>query len=148
MSDYFGYKRSTQSDALVSADNAVIDLGSGRVGLVQGFEYNYAHEVDFRFEMGSSTAYFVNGKPRGSFSVSKLVGREGFLQNFGSASGGSDACGGLRTIDVSLDGESCQVTGGKGLNFGGCKLQSVGGRGSSGAFEIAETATFLVAELR
>jgi hypothetical protein len=147
MADIFGYNRQTQANQIISSDNAVIDIGNGALGLVQNFEYSYAHQIEPRFEMGSSTLYWVNGKPSGSFSISKLVGREGLLSGIRQTGASTDACGGLRQITVSLDGGSCAVEGGAGLNFNGAKLQSVGGRGSSGAFEILESATFLVAEL-
>jgi hypothetical protein len=148
MSDYFGYTRQTQANQIISADNAVIDIGNGRLGLVQSFQGGYSHQVEPRFEMGSSTLFWVNGKPSGQFQVSKLVGREGILSEFrGGASGGSDACGGLRQIAVSLDKASCDVQVGSGVNFNGAKLQSVKVSGSAGAFEIAESATFVDAEL-
>ena len=142
--DYFGYNRQTQANQIISADNAIIDIGQGRIGLVQNFSGSYGHQVEPRFEMGSSTLFWVNGKPSGQFQVSKLVGREGILDSFKT---GGDACGGLRQISVSLDGGSCAVEAGGGVNFNGAKLQSVSVNGSAGAFEIAESATFLVAEM-
>ena len=144
MSDIFGYNRQTQANQIISSDNAVIDVGSGRLGLVQNFNASYAHQVEPRFEMGSSTLFWVNGKPSGQVQVSKLVGRDGLLSAFRT---GGDACGGIRQITISMGGGSCGVSGGGGINFNGAKLQSVGVQGSAGAFEIAESATFVVAEL-
>ena len=144
MSDIFGYNRQTQANQIISSDNAVIDLGAGRIGLVQNYSASYNHQVEPRYEMGSSTLFWVTGKPSGQLQVSKLVGRDGLLTTFRT---GEDACGGIRQLTTSLDGGSCQVRAGGGLNFNGAKLQGVGVQGSAGAFEIAESATFLVAEL-
>jgi len=146
MSDYFGYTRDTQASQIISADNAIIDIGNGALGLVQNFSGSYQHQVEPRFEMGSSTLFWVNGKPSGQFQVSRLVGRDGILAGFRS-SGGSDACGGIRQLNVSLDGGSCGVQGGSGVSFSGAKLQSVSVQGQAGGFEIAESANFLVAEM-
>lgn len=142
--DFFGYNTPTQSNQIISADNAVIDLGNGRLGLVQQFSGSYGHQVETRFEIGSSTLYFVNGKPQGQFQVSKLVGREGILTEFRT---GQDACGGLRQISVSLDGGACDIEVGPGLNFNGVKLRGVSFQGTSGGFEITESADFLVAQM-
>lgn len=142
--DFFGYNTPTQSNQIISADNAVIDLGNGRLGLVQQLSGTYGHQVESRFEFGSTTLFWVNGKPQGDFTVNKLVGREGILVDFRT---GQDACGGLRQISVSLDGGTCEIEVGAGLNFNGAKLRQVSFQGTSGGFDITESANFVVAEM-
>lgn len=142
--DFYGYKTNIQNEQLSSSDNAIIDIGNGQLGLVQQWSGSYNHAVEQRFEFGSSTVYWVNGRPSGQFHIQKLVGREGLLTAFRT---GQDACGGLRQIAVSLDGGSCSVEVGPGLIFSGAKLSQVAVSGQAGAFELAEQATFVVASM-
>lgn len=147
MSDYFGYNRPVKTEQLPSADHAVLDIGNGRLGLIQGFSGSYEHQVQPRVEMGSSTLFWVTGQPMGSFTVNRLVGREGLLASFRNTGGNSDACGGLRTLSISLDGGSCEAIAGAGVTMRGVKLQSVAFQGQAGGFDLSESATFLVAEM-
>lgn len=142
MSDYFGYNKETQANKVVSSDNAIINVGKGQLGLVQQFNGTYSHQVEPRYEMGSSTLYWIQGKPSGQFQVSKLVGEEGILEAFK----GDEACGDLRQLSVDLGGGTCSV-GSRAINFSGAKLQSVSVNGNVGGLDIAESATFVVAEM-
>lgn len=144
MENYLGYTRPVKTDQLASSDNLIIDMGQGRVSLVQQFQASFEHDVQLRYEMGSSTAYFNNGRPIGALSVGTLIGRAGILKTF---DGSSAACGELKAITISLDGGPCAINAGPGRSFRNAKLRSVSMQGQANNFDLAESAEFVVADM-
>ena len=145
MSDeYFGYNRDTKTTTIPSADNMVIKLDGNEIGLAQSFQGQYQHRVEPRFELGSSTLYWVNGQPQGEVSVQRLVSSgQGLLSAFRS---GGDACGKLRSLVIEGNSGSCPNLKLEGsLNFRNGVLSSVQVSGQAGGLDISENATFVVA---
>ena len=146
MSDIFGYNKDIKEREIISSDYAAIDIGEGRLGLVQQWTAGYQHRVEPRFETGSSALYLVNGQPMGNISVNSLVGRRGFLAGFGAD--GSAACGDLKTVIVSADGDGqCGISEGGSLSFSGTVIQSIQITAQAGNLDVAQSANFIAASL-
>lgn len=148
MKDYFGYDRNIKSKELISADFAKLDIGNGRVSLVQNVNASYGHRSEFRFETGSSDAYFVSGQPMGQISVSRLVGRKGFLSEHRENPG--LACGELDKLSIYIDGdENCSVEDGGNdkLKFEGAHIENFNISFGAGALEVSESFGYKVASM-
>lgn len=146
MADIFGYTRDVKEREIVSSDYAAVDIGEGRLGLVQQWQAGYQHKVEPRFETGSNALYWVNGQPMGQLQVQSLVGRGGFLAGFGNT--GAAACGALKTLIISSDGEgNCGISGGGSLAFSGAVIQGIGLTAQAGNLDIGQNATFMTATL-
>ena len=55
--DIFSYTGDVKEKQIVAARNAALDLGNGRVALVQSMEGSYGHQVQPVYEAGSSSIY-------------------------------------------------------------------------------------------
>lgn len=145
MKDFFGYNRQVKEKELLSADFATLDIGNGKMGLVQNVQAAYQHRVEPRFEAGSSTLYWVNGQPSGNMTVGRLVGRSGL---FAGVSRGNAACGDLKKLTISLDGDGqCAIRASGGLKFDGAMLQGVSISYGAGALDIQDSLSFVVATM-
>lgn len=147
MKDILGYTRDYKEKELLSSDYAVLRLKDGdKTGLVQNCQATYQHNVQQRYESGSSTVLFVRGQPQGSMQVGRLVGTKGW---FAGVDTGDAACGELGTITASLDGDGqCQITANQSsLKFDGAILQSLALTFGAGQLEITDSCQFLVASM-
>ena len=145
--DIFSYTGDVKEKQIVAARNAALDLGNGRVALVQSMEGSYGHQVQPVYEAGSSSIYFVNGNPQGTFSYSTLVGTQGWFAGFPM----SGACASLRTINIDLisDNPECdvQVTMHNNVKFEGAILTQVSFSIQAGGLNISNTGTFTCAKM-
>jgi hypothetical protein len=145
--DIFSYTGDVKEKQIVAARNAALDLGNGRVALVQSLEGNYGHQVQPVYEAGSSSIYFVNGNPQGTFSYSTLVGTQGWFAGFPM----SGACASLRTINIDLisDNPECdvQVTMHNNVKFEGAILTQVSFSIQAGGLQISNTGQFTCAKM-
>lgn len=147
MNDVFGYNREIKSKEILSADNVSLDLGDGKVALVQNVSASYMHQVAPMYEVGSSNLYFVNGQPMGQFSFGSLVGKSGFFSGFNLK---NLACGDLKTLSVNLKNDNnceLEVTSNSTLKFEGAVLNSIGFQVTAQQLYITQEAQFTVAKL-
>lgn len=145
--DIFSYTGDVKEKQIVAARNAALDLGGGRVALVQSMEGSYGHQVQPVYEAGSSSVYFVNGNPQGTFSYSALVGTQGWFAGFPTAG----ACASLRTINIDLisDNPACdvQVSMHNNIKFEGAILTQVSFSIQAGSLQISNSGTFTCAKM-
>lgn len=146
-SDIFGGNRETKTGQLLTAENASIDFGNGRVALVQGIQASYSQNVQPQFEVGANTLYFVNGQARGSLRVDSLVGQTGFLADLNMGKG---ACGGVDVISINLvDTNNCgwELNKRSALKFESAVPESVTITINAGQLQIVQSVSFVVGKL-
>lgn len=149
--DMFGYQRSKVGSYLVSSDYAAVyftdpsgALSANKAGLVQSASVSYQHQVQPRFESGSSELYWLTGQPMGRIGIGRLVGDRGILDgisfndNPGSLKKGllgnvEFQYGRLGLTDVTVN-QSVLV-------MSGCVLAGVGFNHGTGSFDIQEALT-------
>ena len=145
--DIFGYDVDVKGRQVVSAHNASLDLGGGRIALVQNISGNYTHKVNPVFEAGSSSVYFVNGQPQGSLSYTALVGTDGWFSGMSNSSG---TCATLRNMGVTISGSGsdCDVTvaSNASVRFKGI-LQAVEFMVSTQDLQISNSGTFMCTDM-
>ena len=148
MTDFFGYSREIMPNgSIMSSEFATLSLGSGRMALVQTVSANYTQQVNAKFELGSATLYWVTGQPQGDVTFRRLVGKSGFLADFGSMKG---ACG--TVIGVSIGGGGnvgCPGggAGGSGLQFSGGVPLNISVDITAGSMEVSEGGAIRVANM-
>lgn len=147
--DILNYNVDVKEKQIVAARNAAIDLGEGKIALVQSFQGSYSHQVNPVYESGSSAVYFVNGNPTGTFSYNTLVGANGWFSGIIDGKGGY--CGSLRTINIDLlqDNPDCdvKVTMNTNLKFEGAMLRSLGFSVQAGGLSISTSGDFICSKL-
>ena len=145
--DIFSYEVDVKEKQIVAARNAALDLGDGKLALVQSMEGSYGHTVQSIYEAGSSSVYFVHGNPIGNFRYSTLIGTNGWFDGFPM----SGACASLRTINIDLlsENEDCdvEVKMNTNLKFEGAILTQVSFTITSGQLQISTTGTFTCAKM-
>lgn len=145
--DIFSYDVDVKEKQIVAARNAALDLGDGKIALVQSMQGSYGHQTNTVYEAGSSSVYFVHGNPTGTFTYSTLVGTNGWFDGFPM----SGACASLRTINIDLlsDNEDCdvEVKMNTNLKFEGALLRSVSFSITSGQLQISTTGEFICAKM-
>jgi hypothetical protein len=151
-----GYKRTKDSNRLISSDFAIVSLsgaggssGKQPLGLVQNANVAYGHQVLSRFEAGSSNLYWVTGQAQGVINIARAVSEGGF---FNSLQPENAASGTMMTIDLSIKepnftGESVSIKGKKALHFKGGVIANLGATVATGSLDVSETVTINVAEL-
>ena len=147
--DIFNYDVDVKEKQIVAARNAALDLGNGKIALVQTFQGSYGHQVEPVYEAGSSSVYFVNGNPQGSFTYTTLVGTDGWFANIIDAKG--KACAELKTVNIDLTNanEVCdvQVSMNTNLKMEGVLLQQIGFSLQAGGLRIENNGTFICGKL-
>ena len=146
MADILGYNRDIKTESLVSGSNVALDMGNGRVALVESVQLSYGHQVQPVYETGSNAMYFVHGQPSGSLAFSTLVGPDGFFSLF--TNGKSVACGDLNTINLNIvNSNNCptfHVTSNKNLKLSGLMLTAINFSFSSMDLKVAYSGQFQV----
>lgn len=147
--DIFNYDVDVKEKQIVAARNAALDLGNGKIALVQTFQGSYGHQVEPVYEAGSSSVYFVNGNPQGTFTYTTLVGTDGWFANIIDAKG--KACAELKTVNIDLTNanEDCdvQVSMNTNLKMEGVLLQQIGFSLQAGGLRIENNGTFVCGKL-
>ena len=147
--DIFNYDVDVKEKQIVAARNAALDLGNGKIALVQTFQGSYGHQVEPIYEAGSSSVYFVNGNPSGTFAFTTLVGTDGWFANILDANG--KACADLKTVNIDLTNanEDCdvQVSMNTNLKMEGVILQQIGFSVQAGGLRIENSGQFICAKL-
>lgn len=147
--DIFNYDVDVKEKQIVAARNAALDLGNGKIALVQTFQGSYGHQVEPVYEAGSSSVYFVNGNPQGTFTYTTLVGTDGWFANIIDAKG--KACAELKTVNIDLTNanEDCdvQVSMNTNLKMEGVLLQQIGFSLQAGGLRIENNGTFICGKL-
>lgn len=145
--DFFSYTGDVKSKQVIAARNAAIDLGAGKIALVQSVQGSYGHQVQPVYEAGSSSVYFVNGNPQGQFSYTALVGTQGWFAGLPT----TGACATLRTINIDLisDNPECDatVTSSSNIKFEGAILTQVSFQIQAGQLQISNSGTFTCAKM-
>ena len=146
--DIFNFNVDVKEKQIIAVRNCAVDIGDGKIALVQSFQGSYQQNVQPVYEAGSSALYFVNGNPTGQFTLSTVVGTNGW---FSFLSGNTGFCGALRTINMDLlrDNPLCdaEVTMHKNLKFEGAALQNISFQGGAGQLQITNSATFTCAKM-
>lgn len=147
--DIFNYDVDVKERQIVAARNAALDLGDGKISLVQSFQGSYGHTVEPVYEAGSSSVYFINGNPMGQFDFTTLVGTNGWFANIIDAKG--KACAELKTINIDFTNanEDCdvQVTVNTNLKMEGVILKQIGFAVQAGDLRITNTGSFIFGKL-
>lgn len=146
--DIFGYDVDVKEKQVVAARNAALDLGDGRIALVQSMEGSYGHQAQTVYEAGSSSVYFVNGNPTGTFTYSTLVGTDGWFAGIVNKSG---LCATLRSINVDLTSSdsNCdvQVTSKANVKFEGAMLRQISFGINAQQLQISNSGQFICAKM-
>ena len=146
--DIFGYDVDVKEKQVVAARNAALDLGDGRIALVQSMQGSYGHTTQPVYEAGSSSVYFVHGNPQGTFTYQTLVGTDGWFAGIVNKTG---LCATLRSINVDLTSEdsNCdvQVTSKANVKFEGGLLQTIGFQIQAGSLNISNSGQFVCAKM-
>lgn len=144
MQDVIGYNVQAKTKEIVTSEYAVLDGGFGATNLVQQCNIQYGHRVEPKYEAGTSTVYYVNGQPSGQMSVSRLVGRGGFLDYHLM---GQDNSVGVRTFHLSVNTSKVQVVGTDSLTLGGVMFQTAAISYGMGGMEVTENANYIISSL-
>ena len=147
-SDVFGGNREVKTGELLTMENAALDLGEGRVALVQNIQIQYNQGVQPQFEVGSNTMYFVAGQARGSLRVDTLVGKTGFLDGFNLAN--KAVCGGIDSVALNLvDTNNCgwELSRRSTASLEAVVPESVNITISAGQLQIAQSVGFQIGKL-
>ena len=147
--DIFGYDVDVKEKQVVAARNAALDLGDGRIALVQSINGSYGHTTNTVYEAGSSSVYFVSGNPQGSFDYTTLVGTDGWFAGIVNKSG---LCATLRSINIDLMGNrdsNCdvEVTSKANVKFEGALLESLSFAIQAQDLQISNTGRFKCAKM-
>lgn len=157
--DFYGYNRAKAGEFIMSSDYASLYFSnsptgnpdpSGKAGLIQSVSVAYQHNVQARFEAGSSELFWLTGQSQGSVAVGRLVGQQGILNGvvFGNAPG-SLRKGVLGGVEIKLgrnDMEPVDLTlKQQVLLMSGCVLQGIGISFGVGGFDVQESMTIQAA---
>lgn len=139
--DFFGYNREIgASNQLSSSEYAALTIGS-KVNLCQNVTTAYQQEIRPLYEVGNPSIFFVPGHASGTVAFGRLAGEGGFFQNLRDSN-----CGQISPVSINSEGSVCFAGSGN-LNFAGAMIQSVSLTISTGAIEIQEQATIMVASM-
>ena len=139
--DFFGYNRTIGSSSeLASSEYAVLSIGS-KVNLCQSVNASYQQEIKPVYEVGNASVHYIMGHAGGQIRFARLAGAGKFWSNLSSSN-----CGQISAVSINSNGSACYAGGGS-LNFDGAAVQSVGLNISTGAIEISEEATIMVASM-
>lgn len=164
--DFFGYERANPGSYVYSSDYASVyfsnneaGTGSQRAGLVQNCTCAYQHNVQPRFEGGSSELFWLAGQALGTLQMGRLVGDAGILNGVRLIGGaGRDIRNGtLGGIDFKIGKKG--VGGGASnvtrvlarqnvLVMRGCVLSGFGASFSTGGLEVQEAMTIQTALMK
>jgi hypothetical protein len=154
MQDFLGYQRAVAGQHILSSEYAALLMAgtttstASRLGLVQGLQCSYSHQVAPVFEAGSSNLYWLTGQPVGGVSVSRVVGDNLVSGLQGLAQPGSSGQllnqGAIGEVDFKVGATSLNQTV---IRFGGCVLTSVGWGTSVGSLTITTSLNMSVAIL-
>ena len=147
--DIFGYDVDVKEKQVVAARNAALDLGDGRIALVQSISGDYGHTTNTVYEAGSSSVYFINGNPQGSLNYDTLVGTDGWFAGIVNKSG---LCATIRSINVDLMGNvdsNCdvQVKSKANIKFEGALLEQISFSVQASQLQISNSGRFRCAKL-
>jgi hypothetical protein len=147
--DIFGYDVDVKEKQVVAARNAALDLGDGRIALVQSIQGGYGHQTSTVYEAGSSSVYFVNGNPQGNLNYSTLVGTDGWFAGIVNKSG---LCATIRSINVDLMGNAdsncdVQIKSKANIKFEGALLESIQFSIQASDLQISNSGRFRCAKL-
>jgi hypothetical protein len=141
MSDIFGYeKNGTAIGQVASSEFVSISVG-GKISLAQNVTATYGQTITEVSNIGDSMIYWLPGKPKGSITVAKLVGAQGFLKDFAIG-----ACGEMSGVSLTADGGRC-TTGAGAISMDGVVAESVTITVSSGDLTVAESLQARVASM-
>lgn len=156
--DFYGYQRDHAGTFILSSDYASLYFanaagantgGTSRASLVQNATVSYQHNVQPRFEAGSSELYWMAGQAQGAVQCARLVGVEGILHGIQHRRDASLNKGLLGLVEFKLGangGSGAQIGASKKtIHLNGCVLQSVGFGFSVGSFDVTENLTLLTA---
>ena len=128
--DIFGYKREKPT-AVFSSDLATLNISGTDVKgyLVQNWTFQYAHDVQEIYEIGSSNIYWVKGHPTGQGQLGRIIGSSASTLKFFSDKS-YDACQGGDDMIIKMKPGICgdaastaqEVT----LTLVGCLVTSIG----------------------
>jgi hypothetical protein len=115
MSDIFGYNRNPKPQGVFSSSESYLKFGAASSGavndassllgaLVQNWNVAYQNNVTEIFELGSSSIYWVKGRPTGSGSIARIIGFKNVLL-FPAAA--YDACLGGVTMEIEAQPGAC-----------------------------------------
>ena len=132
--DFFGYNRTIGSSSeLASSEYAVLSIGS-KVNLCQSVNASYQQEI-------KASVHYIMGHAGGNITFARLAGAGKFWPNLASSN-----CGQTNAVSINSNGSACYAGGGS-LNFDGAAVQRVSLTINTGAIEISEEATILVASM-
>ena len=168
--DFFGYARQQAGSYIYSSDYAAVYFENSqgaspaatasRAGLVQNATCAYQHNVQPRFEGGSSELYWLAGQSMGTLQLGRLIGDSGILNNvvLGLGGEGADLRNGiLGGVDFKIGrkgvgGSSNPATRALAtqsiLVLRGCVLSGYGASFSTGGLEVQEAMTIQVALMK
>lgn len=144
MEDIIGYDRQIHADGeIMSSEAATISFGGRKRSLVQQFQAGYQHRVEPIYELGSPDVYLVKGQPMGNVNISRLVGRNGFLDGLGGTQ-----CGSLDTVTIGTDGRTCHATPStSSLRFSGAIIQGLQFSSGAGQLQAADSVSIIAPKL-
>lgn len=154
--DFYGYTRSGTNQFLYSTDYASVIFDNtgivpqsggsltpaGNIGLVQSVNCVYQHNVQARFEAGSSQLFWLAGQARGVMDMGRLVSSNGLLDGVsfgGTPQGiGNGAIGGVN-LQLSKGKTTVNASDAKShLVLKACVLSSYSVTFATGGLEVAE----------
>lgn len=139
--DFFGYNRTIGSSSeLASSEYAVLSIGS-KVNLCQSVNASYQQEIKPVYEVGNASVHYIMGHAGGNITFARLAGAGKFWSNLASSN-----CGQINAVSINSNGSACYAGGGS-LNFDGAAVQRVSLTINTGAIEISEEATIMVASM-
>ena len=130
--DIFGYKREKPT-AVFSSDLATLNISGTDVKgyLVQNWNFQYSHDVQEIYEIGSSNIYWVKGHPTGQGQLGRIIGKSGSQLKFFSDKA-YDACQGGDDMIIKMKPGICTTAGTDSvadevtLTLVGCIVTSIG----------------------
>ena len=153
--DFYGYERAKVGTFIYSSDYASVyfsNSGSGnqarKAGLVQSAAVVYQHNVQPRFEGGSSELYWLSGQSFGTLQVARCVGDQGILEGVQHQRSPNNIRKGIlggvefKVGRLGLEGISTRQDV---IALSGCVLQSWGASFSVGGLEVQESMTIQTA---
>ena len=106
--DIFGYKREKPT-AVFSSDLATLNISDTPTKgyLVQNWNFQYSHDVQEIYEIGSSNIYWVKGHPTGQGQLGRIIGKSGSKLKFFSEKA-YDACQGGDDMIIKMRPGICE----------------------------------------
>lgn len=151
--DFFGYERAQAGSYIYSSDYAAVFFANSpggvaasarKAGLVQSAAVSYQHNVQPRFEGGSSELYWLTGQSMGTLQLGRLIGDRGILDGINHGAARDDirkgVLGGVefKVGRLGLKGVSVRQ---EVLVLSGCVLGAYGISFNVGGLEVQEALT-------